>query len=300
MDTLLSLSTDLAAAVERASRAVVAVHARPRLASTGLVWAPGIVVTTDHTVRAEEDLRVTLPDGTVASATLAGRDAATDLAVLRVPGAGTGGATDVGPATDLKVGHVVLAVGHGPRASWGVVSALGDGWRTGRGGEIDRFVRLDLTLYPGFSGGPLVDARGRTVGIVTSGLARGLELAIPLTTVERVVSALVSAGHVTRGYLGVGLQPVELPDGLRRAAPEARAQGLIVVSAEPGGPAASAGITIGDVLVALDGTPVDETDAVQALVASRAIGATVRVALIRGGALRHLEVVIGPRPRRAR
>jgi len=299
MDTLLSLSTDLAGAVERASRAVVAVHARPRLASTGVVWQPGVIVTADHTVRAEEDLRVTLPDGTVGAATLAGRDPATDLAVLRVADAG-GVLAERGDAADLRVGHVVLAVGHGPRASWGVVSALGEGWRTGRGGEIDRFVRLDLTLYPGFSGGPLVDARGRTVGIVTSGFAGGLELAVPLSTVERVVGALVTSGHVARGYLGVGLQPVELPDALRRATPAAGAQGLLVVSVQPDGPAGTAGVLIGDVLVALDGGTVGDTDDVQRLVASRPIGSTVSAALIRGGAPITVGIAVGPRPRRSR
>jgi len=299
METLLSLSNDLAAAVERAAGAVVAVHARPRLASTGVHWRPGVVVTADHTVRSDDDLRVTRPDGRTVPATLAGRDPATDLAVLRVADL-AGPPAPLGDPARLRVGHVVLALGHGPRASWGVVSTVGEAWRTWRGGEIDRLIRPDLTLYPGFSGGPLVDARGDVVGIVTSGLARHLELAVPATTVERVVEALLATGRVARGYLGVGLQPVSLPETLRRAAPAAGEGGLVVVNVEPDGPAARAGILLGDVVVALDGRPVGDTDAVQAVVVGRPVGSAVTVALIRAGAPVQLSVAIGERPVRSR
>jgi S1-C subfamily serine protease len=299
METLLSLSNDLAAAVERAARAVVAVHARPRLASTGVHWRPGVVVTADHTVRSDDDLRVTRPDGRAVPATLAGRDPATDLAVLRVADL-AGPPAERGDPARLRVGHVVLAVGHGPRASWGVVSTVGEAWRTWRGGEIDRLIRPDLTLYPGFSGGPLVDARGDLVGIVPSGLARQLELAVPASTVERVVEAILATGRVARGYLGVGLQPVTLPETLRRAAPAAGEGGLVVVNVEPDGPAARAGILLGDVLVALDGRPVEDTDAVQAVVVGRPVGSAVTAALIRAGAPVQLSVATGERPVRSR
>ena len=137
MQTLLSLSNDLAAAVERAARAVVTVHARPRLPSTGVLWRPGIVVTAEHTVRVDEEIRVTWSDGRAAPATLVGRDPGTDLAVLRI-GESDPTTAEIGDSAELKVGHLVLAVGYGPRASWGVVSAVGGAWRTGRGGEVDR------------------------------------------------------------------------------------------------------------------------------------------------------------------
>ena len=171
MEALLSLSNDLAAAVERAAPSIVAVHARHRLASTGIHWRPGVVVTAEHTVRTEEAITVTTSDGRSLAATLAGRDRGTDLAVLRVPELSPAGAT-LGDDAALRVGHMVLALGHGPRASWGVISALGPRWRSWRGGEIDGLVRLDLVMYPGFSGGPLIDASGRVVGLNTSGLAR--------------------------------------------------------------------------------------------------------------------------------
>jgi len=210
MDTLLSLSNDLAGAVERTAPAIVTVHARRRLPSTGIHWRPGVIVTADHTVRAEEDITVTTPDGRALPAVLAGRDPGTDLAVLTVKDAGSATAA-LGDDAALKVGHLVLALGYGPRVSWGVIGALGPRWRSWRGGEIDQLVRLDLTLYPGFSGGPLVDAGGRVVGLNTSGLARDARLTVPATTVTRVTDELLRTGHVSRGYLGLGMQPVPLP-----------------------------------------------------------------------------------------
>ncbi len=160
MEALLSLSNDLAGAVERAAPSIVAVHARRRLPSTGVHWRAGIVVTADHTVRMEDGITVETADGRSRPAALVGRDPGSDLAVLRVPDLDTAPAA-LGDDGALRVGHMVLALGYGPRASWGVISALGPRWRTWRGGEIDRLVRLDLVLYPGFSGGPLVDAAGR-------------------------------------------------------------------------------------------------------------------------------------------
>src|SRR5712692_3911195 len=206
MNALLSLSNDLAGAVERVAGAVVAVHARPRLPATGVHWSPGSIVT----------------DGRTVAASLIGRDPGTDLAVLRVQDTDLPTA-DLGDPGSLKVGHIVLAVGYGPRASWGIVSALGGRWHTWRGGEIDQLLRLDLTLYPGFSGGPLVDVQGRVVGINTSGLSRQLELAIPASTVARIAAELIDKGRVSRGFISVGLQSVRLPESFRRtltAAPE--------------------------------------------------------------------------------
>lgn len=295
MDALLSLSNDLAAAVERAAPAVVAVHAR-RLPSTGIHWRPGIVVTAEHTVRTAEDITVTMADGRSLPAVLAGRDPGTDLAVLRVADAGSVVAT-LGDDTALKVGHMVLALGYGPRASWGVISALGPRWRSWRGGDIDRLVRLDLVLYPGFSGGPLVDAAGRVVGLNTSGLARETRLALPVTMVTRVADELLQKGHVSRGYLGLGMQPVRLPEPLR--AQLGLGDGaLIVVMVEPSGPAARAGVLLGDVLVALDGGPVGDLEDVQARLGSDRVGAEVSAVVLRGGVRTELRITVGEQPRR--
>ena len=295
MDALLSLSNDLAAAVERAAPAVVAVHAR-RLPSTGIHWRPGIVVTAEHTVRTAEDITVTMADGRSLPAVLAGRDPGTDLAVLRVADAGSVVAT-LGDDAALKVGHMVLALGYGPRASWGVISALGPRWRSWRGGDIDRLVRLDLVLYPGFSGGPLVDAAGRVVGLNTSGLARETRLALPVTMVTRVADELLQKGHVSRGYLGLGMQPVRLPEPLR--AQLGLGDGaLIVVMVEPSGPAARAGVLLGDVLVALDREPVGDLDDVQARLGSDRVGAEISAVVLRGGVRTELRITVGEQPRR--
>jgi len=299
MNALLALSDDLAGAVERVGRAVVTVNARPRIPSTGVHWRPGVIVTADHTVQTEEEITVTRPDGRTVAATLAGRDAGSDLTILRIDDQDLPVA-EIGDAGSLKVGHIVLAVGHGPRASLGIVSALGGRWRTGRGGDIDQLIRLDLTLYPGFSGGPLVDVAGRVVGIDTSGLSRQLELAVPASTVARVADELLDKGRVSRGFLGVGLQPVRLPETARRALNVPAEIGLIVVSIQPDGPAARAGLFLGDVLVALDGVPVAAPDDVQAVVGARRVGSTLTASLLRAGAPVDVGISVGERPARSR
>src|SRR5206468_3024081 len=201
--TLTALSDDLADAVERAGRSVVAIHARPRIPASGVYWREGVIVATSHTIRRESDITITLPGGGTARAQLAGRDGGTDLAVLRldsVPSDSTLALSDRADADSLRVGSLVLAVGRpgsdGVSASLGVVSTVGDKWRTWSGGEIDRFVRLDLAIYDGFSGGALVDADGRIAGVNCSALARGIPLTIPSVTVDRVVDALLTRGHV--------------------------------------------------------------------------------------------------------
>jgi S1-C subfamily serine protease len=299
MQTLLSLSNDLASAVERAARSVVAVHARPRLPSTGVHWRPGIVVAAEHTVRVEEEIRVTWPDGRGAPASLVARDAGTDLAILRIDDTDWPVA-EVGDSAELKVGNLVLAVGYGPRASWGVVSAVGGAWRTWRGGEVDRFLRVDLVLYPGFSGGPLVDASGKVAGLVTSGLSRQLELAVPASTVTRVVDEVVTTGRISRSYVGLGLQPVVLPEALRRLVPESDGRALIVVSIEAEGPAARAGMMLGDVLVALEGAPLRDPGDVQAVLAGRRAGTAVTASLVRAGGPLQVSITLGERPSRRR
>jgi S1-C subfamily serine protease len=295
MNTLLSLSNGLAAAVEAVSPSVVAVNARPRLPSTGVHWRPGTVVTADHTVRADEDITVTRADGRTVPATLAGRDPGTDLAVLRVGDADFPTA-NVGDSAALHVGHLVLALAYGPRVSWGLVSALGGPWRTGRGGEVDQLLRLDVTLYPGFSGGPLADAEGRVVGVNTSGLSRQLELAIPATTVSRIAAELLEKGRVSRGFLGVGLHPVPLPDAWSRGLAAPAATGLMVVSLQPDGPAATAGVILGDVLVALDGVAVPGSDDVQRVVSARAAGSPVTATILRAGSPIEIGITVGERP----
>lgn len=296
--SLLNLSNDLAGAVEGTGQAVVAVNARRRTSSSGIHWQPGVVVTADHTVKRDEEITVTLADGHTVPATLVGRDTSTDLAVLRLQDVDLP-AADVGDAAGLKVGHMVLAIArsHEGRlsASLGVVSALGGPWRSWYGGQIDQFIRLDLTLYHGSSGGPLVNAQGQIVGINTSG-PRNMALAIPASTVNRVVDQLLSKGHITRGYLGVGMQPVRLQNSLKESLNLTNTGGVIVVSIESGGPSEQAGILIGDVLVAFDGVAVEDTGDVLALLSPERVGKTITVQVVRGGTLTEVAVVVGERP----
>ena len=298
MDQLQSLSNELAGAVERAGRSVVAVNARRRLPSTGVHWTSGLVVTADHTVQIDEGITVTTPDGEARAATLAGRDPGTDLALLRIDAGDLPGAA-IADSDAARVGHLVVALGAGPSASVGIISALGGPWGTPRGGQVDRLLRVDLTLYPGFSGGPLIDTQGRVVGINTSGLAR-LRLAIPSATVSRVADELARRGRVARGYLGLGMQPVRLPEEIRRALGLASDHGLIVINVEPDGPAARAGILLGDVLVRLDGRALDDVRDVQAILARHAVDSAVAVTLVRAGQTVETSVTLGERPERGR
>src|SRR5215467_2854642 len=289
MNGLQSLSNDLAAAVERGGRAVFKVAGRPRLASTGVHWRQGLVVTADHTVHADEDVTITGPDGRALTARVAGRDPTIDIAVLKVDAPGVPVA-DVADSQAVRVGHIVLALGAGPRASWGVVSSLGEG----------RMLHLDLTLYPGFSGGPLVDAQGRVVGINTSGASRHWQLAIPAAAVNRVVDELQRRGRIPRAYLGVSTQPVRLPEPVRQRLNLDQQTAVIVVEVQSGSPAAAAGVTIGDVIVSLGPTRItDPTDLKSALRPDR-VGESLTASLLRCGEPKDLHVTVGDRRRRGK
>ena len=301
-----ALSEALAAAVEKVSPAIVAVNARPRVATSGVVWREGVVVSTNHTVKQDEEITVLLQDGRTVPATLAGRDPSTDLAVLRLDGGVSAELKPaaIGQADAIKVGHLVLAVGRvsqqGVSASFGAVSAAGGAWRTWRGGEIDHFLRLDTAIHLGFSGGALVDTQGSVLGINTSALSRGGGITIPASTVNRVADALLEKGTISRGYLGVGMHPVVLPDSLQKALNLPAPSGLIMLSVEPDGPAGRAGLLIGDVLVALDEVPTRDTDDVQGMLGAERVGQKVKAHVVRGGARTELEVIVGERPQRGR
>ncbi len=297
--TLLGLSNSLAAAVERAGRAVVSVKARQQRSASGVHWQPGIIVTADHVIKREEEISVVLADNRTVPATLVGRDPSTDLAVLRLEGVELPTA-EMGDARLLRVGHIILALGRGGEsglsASLGVISALSGAWRTWYGGQVDQFIRPDLTLYPGFSGGPLIDAQGQVIGINTTG-PRRMVLAIPASTVDDVVSQLMEKGRIPRGYLGLSMQPVRLPDSLKQSLGLPGSGGVIVVNVEPGGPSEEAGVLIGDVLVALAGTPVSDTGDVLALLGSDRVGKTLDTQVVRGGTSMQLAIRIGERSR---
>src|SRR5712672_624861 len=280
-----ALSDQLADAVAAAGASVVAVHARPRLPSTGVHWKDGVVVTTEGTVRQEEDIAVTLPDGRRIPATFAGRDRGTDLAVLRIP-PGSLPVAKLGDPAVLRPGNLVLALarldegGGGARAAFGAVSATGGKWRAWKGGEIDRWLQSDLTIYPGFGGGPLVDATGQIHGINSGALSRPLATTIPVGTVNRVVAQLLERGYVPRGWIGAAMQPVRTDEG----------GGLLLVSIEKDGPAAKAGLLLGDVIVV-------SFDQLLDVLSGESVGKKVGLDIVRAGKQRKVDVVIGERPR---
>lgn len=298
-----TLSNDLADAVERAGRGVVAINARERIPSSGVLFREGLVVAAAHTIKRDSDISVMMAEGRITPATLVGMDAGTDVAVLKLDEAG-GVPVEIGDAAELRIGHIVLAVGRvserGVSASLGIVSATGGEWRTWRGGRIDRFIRLDMGIYDGFSGSPLVDARGRVLGINTSGLSRGGALTIPASTVSRVADELLTKGHIARAYIGVGLQPVLLPNSITAKLNLASESGVIILSTEPNGPADKSGLLIGDVLVALSGAPVADTDDVQAALGPERVGQDLDATVIRAGEVVHLKINVGERPSRKR
>ena len=295
MDRLLDLSDQLAAAVQRAGQSVVAVHGRPRVASTGIHWRPGLIVTANHTLQADEDLTVTSPAGESARVTVVGRDPSLDIAILRANDSAVPVA-DVGDSDAVRVGHMVLALGAGPRASWGVISAIGAA--SSRGAESDVF-SLDLRLYPGFSGGPLVDARGSVVGVNTSGASRHLHLAIPANAVNRVVDAVVRHGRVPHAYLGVSTQQIPLPEGVGAGGAAGRDRAVIVVEVQPGSPAA-AGLLVGDVILSLDGVAITDPLDLRGALRPERIGQRVTASVLRAGRVLEVSLTVGERPDRAR
>jgi S1-C subfamily serine protease len=290
------LSDLLADAVEAAGRSVVRVEARRRRPASGIVWsADGTIVAAEHAVQDEEHIRVALPDGREVPATLLGRDPSTDIAALRVDAPGLAAAEwrDVGA---LRVGHLVLALarpGRTVRARIGIVSALGQNWRTPHGGQLAHYLEPDVEPAPGFSGGPLVDVAGQVLGLNTAGLLRGTIVTVTAPTLRRVVDSLRAHGRIRRGYLGVAAHAVRLP--LALAGQLQQNTGLLVIAVEPGGPAERAGVLLGDTVVAIDGQPVTRLDDLMGLLGEDRIGASVSVRVLRAGQVQDIPVVVGER-----
>ena len=288
---LAAFSDHAAQFVERAAASVVAVHGGGRRSASGIHWRSGIIVTAEEALERDEDIKLTLPGGRLVEAALVGRDPTTDVAVLRFQPDGLAMA-QTADAASLRAGHVVLAIGNHqgvPLAGLGIVAIAAGPWHSLRGGTIDSLIRLDLSLSPAAEGGALVDMQGRIAGMAVLG-PRRRALAIPTSTIERAVDQLLAKGHVFRGYLGAGLQPVRLPSGAQPAG-----RGILVVSTDPEGPAARAGLMVGDIVTAWDGKPVDRVREVMRALGPDSVGQTVDLGLLRGGAPTALRIVIGER-----
>jgi S1-C subfamily serine protease len=282
------LSNDLADVSATAGKFVVAVQGM-RHPSSGIVIAKDAVVAASHAVRRDDEITITAAPGQKFSARVSGRDPSTDLVVLRLQQPFDAPAVRWAATSNLRVGELVLALARTRRghivASSGILSGLINGpMRTWRGGEIDQFIRPDLTMYPGFSGGPLVNSQGELLGMNTSGLHRS-GITVPSATVQRISAELLEKGALQRPYLGLAMQAAPLPESLRTRLNLTAKEGLLVVHVEPGSPADKAAIFLGDVLIALGGKPADEIDAVQSILRSYKPGDSLEASLIRGGAI---------------
>jgi S1-C subfamily serine protease len=287
----------MAEAVAKAGAATVLVNARRRFPASGIAYSANMILTADHVVEREDDITVTLPDGSELKATVAGRDPGSDLAVLRLERSVA--ATAEPAPQDARVGQLVLALGRptpeGIQASLGIVSAIGGPVRTGRGGLLDRYLRTDATPYPGFSGGPLVDTAGRVIGVNTSGLARGASLAIPVSLAWQTAEVLAKHGRVRRGYLGVRSQPVSIPGAQQRSLGREQSTGLLLVGVEENSPAEAGGLLVGDIVVAISGSPVTDADQLLASLVGDVVGKAAPVQVLRGGQATTITVTIGER-----
>ena len=291
ISALSELSSQLAAAVNSAGNSIVAIHARRRIPSSGIVWRDGVIVSASHTVRSDGEIAVTLPSGESVKAAIAGRDSATDLIVLRVKGNAALKAAPRADVSALRVGSLVLAVGRPGRdvsASFGIISAVGQGWRTWQGARIDRVLRLDLAVYDGFSGGPLVDAGGGVLAINNSALARGTPVALPAAAVDKVVDELLERGHVRRPFIGIAVQPVALSAALTKQHQLSGDRGLLIVSIADNSPAENGGVLIGDVLLEAAGQRLSRPDDLLDALSETAHGGAVNLKVLRGGALNTL------------
>jgi len=295
--SLVEFSDQTAQIVERVAGSIVAVHSGGRWSTSGIHWRPGIIVTAEETLERDDNITITLPGGRQVSAALAGRDPSTDVAVLRFP-SDEHPAAETADATSLRAGHIVLGIGSHEGtavASLGIVAFVGSAWHSLRGGTIDSFLRLDLALSPAAEGGALVDVHGRVLGMAVFGPRRRV-LAIPKSTIDRAVDQLMAKGHVVRGYLGAGLQRVLLAGQPGESPPSASEHGILVVSVDPTGPAAGAGLLIGDIITAWDARPVNRVREVIRLLGPESVGKSVDLQLLRGGVRTALSIVIGERP----
>ena len=297
MSALTDFSNGLSAAVEKAGSATLLVDGRRRYPASGIAYAADLVLTADHVITREDNISVAGTDGKSMTATIAGRDPGSDLALLRLSDKNL---TPAKTADALpKVGALVLAVGRpntaGLQASWGIVTAIGGPARTGRGGLLEEYIQTETVSYPGFSGGPLINTEGEVLGLNTSGLTHGSAVTIPVKSAWRIAEALAKHGSVKRGYLGVRTQTVSLPDASQKSLGRDQSQGLLVMWLEEGGPAEKAGVLVGDILAGVGGKAVADPDDLFAALSGDTVGQSVPVEVLRGGKPERINVMVAER-----
>jgi S1-C subfamily serine protease len=295
----LELSKEISQAVEQAGKSIVAVDGRSGHTSSGIVWRADSILTAAHSIRHDTNIRVIVGPGRTVTAKLTGKDRGTDLAVLKLDEKVESEPAQLGTGTTLSVGELAVAVARTRRgnvvASAGILSGLMGEWQIART-RIDQFIRPDLMLYPGFSGGALVGPGGNILGLNTSGLVRGKSITIPSSTLTRVAEEIAAKGHVAQPYVGLVMQPVEIPGSLQKNAGVEAKTGLLVMHVEPGGPADKAGALLGDILIDIDGRSFENLEDVHEELRRKGAGQEVQAKVIRGGQNIQITIRIGERP----
>lgn len=290
------LSEAMANAAEAAGKSTVMVDARRRIPASGIAFAKDLILTADHVVERDEDIRILLGDGHETTARLAGRDPGTDLAVLKLDSASATPA-DIAKSP-ARVGQFVLAIGRpskrGIESSFGTVNSLGGPVRTGRGGMLDAYIKTDVVSYPGFSGGPLINGEGQVYGINTSGFGGGA-ITIPVEVAWKVAETLAAHGKIKRGYLGIRSQTVNLPEEARSQLKREQETGLLIVGMEKDTPAEKSGLMVGDILVGVAGVAVEHHDELFVRLSGDVVGKSTPMDVLRGGTLQVVNVVVGER-----
>ena len=293
-DILAQLSAVLAGRVASATASIAAIRLSPGRHLSGTFWQPDIIVTSDQSLARRDEFELILPGERVVAARVVGRDPATNIAVLKLAQAASNVVVTRGEA---QVGALALSIGADARgqasARLGIINAMGPEWYSSRGGRIDARMVLDIELDRGEEGGPVLDAAGGLLGMSTFGPYRQV-LVIPAATIERVVPSLIRDGRIARGWLGAALRPVAVPDALSDAA--GQSSGLMVMSLVDNGPAASAGILAGDIILSVDGASARRIRNITARLGVDSIGRDVSLRFIRGGSVMSRQATVTQRP----
>ena len=299
--SLESVSQALSDQITQTSQSVVSIRGR-RSGGTGIHWRKGLIVTSCEALQSGDSLKLGLPDGQTVDTELLASDPATDVALLSLPEATDLPTVQLGVAQTLSLGQLVSTVGYSASrgrgssqfASLGMVSQVGGAWRSQQGGQIDRYIVVSLNLYRGSAGCPLINASGQVVGFNTFGPRRKV-LTIPATTINVAVDQLQQRGKLSRGYLGLGMQAIPLPENVQQQHSLDQTVGILVVSVETGSAADSAGMALGDVMLAFDDEALESLKQVQALLGPQSVGKALKIRLLRGGELRTVTAVVGER-----
>lgn len=290
---LSEFSREIADLVGRLDSSIVRVDGRRGRPATGIIWAENLVLTADHVLEHDDGIQVSGSSGT-AKATIVGRDPGTDLAVLRTEGL-TSPAAPRGTTADVRHGSIVLAAGRPGdlQVTLGIVSGLSGSFRSWRGAQVERLIQTTAELLPGFSGGPLIDANGRVIGINSWNFGRGVSRALPIETANRVAESLRAHGRIRRAYLGLGAQPIRLSEALANQL--GQESGLLVATVEVDGPAQKAGLMQGDTIVTVDGDPLRHLDELFGRLRGLEVGSAHRFGVVRAGELKEVAVTVGER-----